>query len=220
MKPIYILTAIAALTLPLSLKAQVESFSYTISSSTLTDSDSFSLAAFNPDMGTLTGVTLTLNLDSTATVEGINVSGGAASFTGSVTFGTTLTGPDGTTLTATTVSGVLSGTAETGALSITPLSGPEVEQTVSASVPLGNLSSYVGTTPVNFTLLAPSGAGFTSSGSQLSGSGLFAIGGTGAVNGGSVTVDYTYSAPEPSTWALLFGGLGLLAFWRSKTRRI
>jgi hypothetical protein len=25
--------------------------------------------------------------------------------------------------------------------------------------------------------------------------------------------------PEPSTWALLMGGLGLLAFWRIRTRR-
>jgi MYXO-CTERM domain-containing protein len=27
------------------------------------------------------------------------------------------------------------------------------------------------------------------------------------------------AAPEPSTWALLLGGLGLLAFWRTRTRR-
>jgi len=28
------------------------------------------------------------------------------------------------------------------------------------------------------------------------------------------------AVPEPSTWALLLGGLGLLAFWRKRTRRI
>jgi len=27
------------------------------------------------------------------------------------------------------------------------------------------------------------------------------------------------AAPEPSTWALLLGGLGMLAFWRMRTRR-
>ena len=28
------------------------------------------------------------------------------------------------------------------------------------------------------------------------------------------------AAPEPSTWAMLLGGLGLLAFWRVRTRRV
>jgi hypothetical protein len=40
-------------------------------------------------------------------------------------------------------------------------------------------------------------------------------------NGAFTTrVDATLTElPEPSTWALLMGGLGLLAFWRKRTRR-
>jgi PEP-CTERM motif len=38
--------------------------------------------------------------------------------------------------------------------------------------------------------------------------------------GGPVTGTFTaVSVPEPSTWAMLLGGLGLLAFWRLRTRR-
>jgi MYXO-CTERM domain-containing protein len=34
----------------------------------------------------------------------------------------------------------------------------------------------------------------------------------------SVTQTSPVSAPEPSTWAIMLGGLGLLAFWRTRTR--
>jgi hypothetical protein len=42
--------------------------------------------------------------------------------------------------------------------------------------------------------------------------------------GGGVNASFSASfspaaAPEPSTWALLLGGLGLLAFWRNRTHR-
>jgi MYXO-CTERM domain-containing protein len=40
------------------------------------------------------------------------------------------------------------------------------------------------------------------------------------VNAGTLTLYAgTSPAPEPSTWALLLGGLGLLAFWRIQMRR-
>lgn len=37
---------------------------------------------------------------------------------------------------------------------------------------------------------------------------------SGTVNGGGITFLQIKVAPEPSTWALLLGGCGLLAFWR------
>ena len=33
-------------------------------------------------------------------------------------------------------------------------------------------------------------------------------------------LDAPVATPEPSTWAMLIGGLGMLAFWRARTRKI
>jgi len=57
-------------------------------------------------------------------------------------------------------------------------------------------------------------------GLTVSGSTLYGTTATGGANGGGTVFAYDLqSAPEPSTWALCLGGLGLLAFWRLRTRR-
>jgi MYXO-CTERM domain-containing protein len=41
---------------------------------------------------------------------------------------------------------------------------------------------------------------------------------TGDGFGVGATLETVQAAPEPSTWALMLGGFGLLAFWRRRTR--
>jgi hypothetical protein len=181
--------------------------------------DSFSLSAFDPSLGTLTGVTITLNLDAVATPEIFNVTGGAGSETVSTSFATTLTGPDGTLVSATTASGPVTGAANTTALSITPLPSTAVTQTVSASA--SNLSSYEGTGSLTFDLIAPASPGFTDSGTQLTGPATLAAGGTGSIYGDSTaTVSYTFEAAlEPSSWALGLIALGGMFVLRRRALR-
>jgi hypothetical protein len=221
---IHLLTLIAAVALPIVAKAQNESFTYNIPATSLSTvlNDSFNLNAFDPSLGTLTGVTITLDLQATASPQVINTSGGAGSFTVSSYFPTTLTGPHGSSVSATTASGLLSGTANTGVFSITPVPGSEVDQSVDTVVPTGNLSSYEGTNPLTFTLVAPSGAGFTTSGTETTGTATLAYGGGGSIDGGTATVDYTYTvaAPEPSSWVLGFIAIGTLFFLRRRVTRV
>ncbi len=91
---------------------------------------------------------------------------------------------------------------------------------------------------VNTTYTSPGGTplNITTGGSPGSLTGAFVIG-TFIANGSSQTFDFqntssSYgilngisveeitSAPEPSAWALMLGGLGLLVFWRLRTFRI
>ncbi len=222
MKKLRVLSLIATLALPIIANAEDESFTFNIPNTTLSSvlNDSFNLSAFDPSLGTLTGVALTLNLAATASPTVLNFSGGAASFTVSTVFPTTLTGPDGTSISATTASGSLSGAVNPVQFSLTTVSGLEVDQSVSASAPAPHFASYEGTTPLAFNLVAPSGAGFSTSGVETSGTATLDFGGNGSV-GGSVSVDYTYTAavPEPSSWALGLIAIGGLFYLRRRALR-
>ena len=50
---------------------------------------------------------------------------------------------------------------------------------------------------------------------DLNGSGI----GSGDITSFELTNDSVAAVPEPSTWALLFGGLGLLTLWRVRGHR-
>lgn len=223
MKKLLLLTLIATVALPVIAKADDETFTYNLPTTSLDTvlDDSFDLSAFNPILGTLTGVKLTLQLAGTAIPQVLNFSGGAGSFSVSSYFPTTLTGPDGTTVSATTSSGLLSGVVDTGAFSFTPAPGPEVDQTVDSVVPGANFSSYEGAGTLAFELVAPSGAGFTTSGTETSGSAVLAYGGGGSL-GAIVSVDYTFTdtvaTPEPSAWALGLIVVSLFGILRMRSR--
>jgi hypothetical protein len=185
--------------------ANTESFSFDLSQTALTASsavnDSFTLGAFDPSLGTLTGVTLVMDLTTTASPQVINLSGGPGTYANTTTsFFSTFTGPDGTAASYKAVSLIDAGSVSGAQLTTTTLTGTPVDSSTSTSVIPANFSSYEGTNPLSFTLVAPGTSQFTSGGTATSG--VLAFGGSGSV-GGTAFVEYTFAAtPEPSTWAL------------------
>jgi len=85
--------------------------------------------------------------------------------------------------------------------------------------------SHDGLLAPDFTLVdgaGPTHPDFSTSGSNLTfgfASGNGTAFGTGFTDSGLDNFSLTVATPEPSTWAMLLSGLGLLAFWRYHTRR-
>lgn len=202
--------------------ADTESFSFNLAQTALTSSstlnDSFTLGAFDPSLGTLTGVELVLNLTTTASPQIINLGGGAASYTNTTTsFFTTFSGPDSSAVSLKSISATDAGSLNTPAFTITTLTGTPVSSSANTSVVAANFGAYKGTTPLSFTLVAPGQTQFSSGGTVTSGS--LAFGGSGSV-GGTALVEYTFAAtPEPSAWALGVICVALFASLRFCLRR-
>ena len=201
--------------------ADTESFTYTQPQTDLGSTAlnaNFTLTAFDPSLGTLTGVSLTFLLDGTASPQILNLAGGAASYSNVKTsFNTAVTAPDGAILSLNTSSLLLSGSLNTPQFTVTTLASSPVSSGVLLNINSGHLASYEGTTPLTFSIVAPVSPGFTSQGTQTAGT--LGFGGTGSVSG-TVTVEYIYTAavPEPSTWVLMLAGLGVLV-WGVRSRR-
>jgi hypothetical protein len=101
----------------------------------------------------------------------------------------------------------------------TMLSGPVIGSFSVPTAPIGNST-------LTFQL---NSAGVEALNADIASHSLFAVTATLPFNGSensdflfygnsSIALDVA-AAPEPSTWALMLGGLGLLAFWRTRARR-
>jgi hypothetical protein len=195
-----------------------ESFSYTEPSTQFPFTDSFTLPAFNTDLGTLQAVDLSVQADTTADVKVYNALPDAQDFTDAqASIATMVTDPAGTIISVTDLASVPNGTAAPGLNDFPGILGTGTD---SVQVSPSNFDVWENNQGQTVTLNLTDEDG-TFSGSSVSG--VF-FGGVAVVDV-STTVVYTYdtpaqisTVPEPSTWALLLGGLGLLAFWRFRTR--
>ena len=212
-----VLAAGAALLAPAGAFASVESFTYTITNVTTTNgtsSEDFTLPAFDPTLGTLESVKLTLTVGTTSTVAfgtyydnlyqgtypnaavGVEPDpyvygpGAVVYVLLSKFFGTSLT--------------FNSGLAVVNGLSIDA-------STNSAYVNSSHLGEYTGSSPVDFAFNL--GANYKDYTGDFNIFLLTDIGGAPTTTAnGSFTVSYTYSSvPEPSTWAMMLTGFGLVA---------
>ena len=173
------------------------------------------LPAFNETLGTLTSVKLELDLNATITPTIFAFEAGdvGTAFAGSTV---TVEGPTGpppllvVTYTSAPETITSTGDGETTGANVTTSAG-SFEMINTGWV------SYESLAPeeLNFSL---TDNGTTAGGSTISGE---TFGGGSTTYSGTLDITYTYiaAAPEPSTWALLIGGLGMLAFVRRFVNR-
>jgi hypothetical protein len=170
---------------------------------------SFVLDEFDPSQGTLNSVTLDFDLTSSATPVVFSFSPGT--YTGATTtYDLSLTGPD-ISEAVTNSAGPYAGTAalgqnDAGTVTNTTNDVVDVLPADFADYETPGETFQISSTP------------FTSGGSP--GTGGVAFGGDGYYNGSvSVTFDYT-AAPEPSLPVLFSLGLGMVALWNFRMRRL
>jgi hypothetical protein len=209
-----ILALFVALALMSHAVAATESFSHTIANTEggSANNSSFTLNGFDPTLGTLNSITFDFELTSTATPT--IFASGTGSYTGATTtYDFSLTGPS-LSETVTTSAGPDSGTDVAGANPAATVT----KMTSDAPVLSANFAAYE-SGPVTYDITS---SPFTSGGSPGAGStGFTGFGGDGFYNGSlSVTYDYTAAVPEPNLPSLLSLGLGMLAFWSFRLRRL
>ncbi len=196
-----------------------DTFSYSLPTSTGTDSQNFSVGPWNTALGTLDSVTFTITGSQTVYSEVINTGATAGSFSAASTsgsfslFGAGLASPLSETLSASF--------ANTG----TPY-------TIAAGAPITFLNSTPTSNAAALSATASSLASFSSASTYTVGFGPFtssitnpsaSVGGGASANAsGVIDVVFTYTAaavPEPSTVLLLLAGLGCVAVCKRRLRQ-
>lgn len=185
--------------------AASETFTTGVSNNNVGFTESLSLEGFNTNLGTLTAVELNLDLNTSSAVEIFDPSAMSESFSNASTESTVnLSGPDDLTLISQSFGAIVAtGTAKPGLTT-----EPATLGTYDISVTPTNLAAYEvnGIQNLNFTISDPNETlGGTSPQNDLFFSGRDNLNGT-------VDIQYVYSVPEPSTWAMMLIGLGAVGF--------
>ena len=172
--------------------------------------DNFTLPSFNPDLGTLEGVTINLTTVSTGVEEIINFSGRPNPYTGAIaSVPLTITGPAGITINTTATAGPFAGTTGSGFGPYLSYGAPTTSS-ASANVAPGLFSGFETVNPVNLSVtVAPPMGSYSGSGQ------MEAFGGNAEVSG-VTSVTYTY-APEPALLGVLSLGLVGIVLVRRKS---
>lgn len=204
--------------------AQAETLSFTAAKATTTTAwtDILSIGKFDTNLGTLNSITFDLVGTVSGSGRAESLDGAASSVTLALSSVLTLYRPDGSTLVVTNpvFSKGYSLSAFDGAIDFAGSSGAATGQ-VSSS----HGESFVSSSSSDFALFSQAGGGTLSLG--LGATGLSNASGAGNLisqfatsAAGNVTVTYNYTAaapvPEPETYAMLIGGLGLLGAVRRR----
>jgi hypothetical protein len=166
---------------------------------------SFSLAAFNPALGTLTDILLTTVTRITPQVQLINLAGANQPFTDAQsTVFFYLRAPVNVSASASASTALTSGTAWGPKYAVSTFTGEESHRTQTAHLAEAIWDHYIGPASVHFQVdlgMVTSSASFVP--------GTLAVGGNGSATG-DVTIAYTYEAvhaPIPAPFLLLGSGL-------------
>lgn len=207
-----------------SAQAEVVSFTANKATATTAWTDLLSFGKFNSNLGTLNSITFELGGTVSGTGRAESLDAAASIVTLSLSSILTLTRPDGSTIVVTNpvFSNNYSLSAFDGAIDFAGSSGAFTGQ-VSSS----HTESFASSSTNDFALFSQAGGGTIS----------LNLGATGQSNGsgagnlitqfatsaaGQVKVSYDYTAapvPEPETYAMLIGGLGLLGLVRRRSAK-
>jgi hypothetical protein len=197
----------------------VDQYAYTIFTTGVPFTQVFEVAKFDPNLGTLVGITMTLETSGSATVNVLNITLQNQAFSNAwARLPLMVTGPDGSLVEVVTEAGPASGTISAapfaGGMTTISLPGPPRTGSSSASVPAANFASYIGSggSTMSFTAAA------TGDYSGTSDSGALWFSGSGQV-GGTFTIAYEYiraEVPEPVSMALFGSGLLVMGLFGRK----
>lgn len=207
-----------------SAQAEVISFTATKATATTAWNDVLSFGKFNSNLGTLNSITFELGGTVSGSGRAESLDASASVVTLSLSSILTLTRPDGSTIVITNpvFSQNNSLSAFDGSIDFAGSSGASTGQ-VSSS----HTESFASSSANDFALFSQAGGGTIS----------LNLGATGQSNGsgagnlitqfatsaaGQVKVSYDYTAapvPEPETYAMLIGGLGLLGLVRRRSAK-
>ncbi|WP_229256232.1 choice-of-anchor E domain-containing protein [Duganella fentianensis] len=222
-----ILLALATTSLFAATSAQATVISYDVSkASTVTNwTDSLSVSKFDSKLGNLNSITFQLGGSVSGAGRSESLDAAASTVTLSLSSLLTLTRPDGTTIVVTNpvFSNAYSLTAFDGAIDFAGTSGA-----ATGAVSSSHTETKISTSASDFALFSQAGGGSLTL--SLRAAGLSNASGAGNLisqfnteAGGNLKVTYDYTAaapvPEPETYAMLIGGLGLLGLVRRRAAK-
>lgn len=225
MKKILIALACTGLFAATSAHASVISYDVSKASTVTNWTDALSVNKFDSSLGTLNSITFQLGGSVAGTGRAESLDAAASTITLSLSSLLTLTRPDGSTIVVTNpvFSNSYGVTAFDGVIDFSGKSG-----VATGAVSSSHTESKVTTSASDFALFSQAGGGTINL--SLQASGLSSASGAGNLisqfstsAAGDLKVSYDYTAaapvPEPETYAMLIGGLGLLGLVRRRAAK-